>query len=83
MPLDEGTEPLIQLFAAYVKSIGPRGMVIAGTEDEWHRKRRTAYEQLLWAWPISASELEPAARDPIDDAEERAQLDTPAIWGPA
>lgn len=51
MPLGGHPEPLAQLFYCRMK-IEKRGLLIRGTEDIWHRKRRDSYPQTIWAWPV-------------------------------
>ena len=51
MPLGGSTDPLAQLFYCRMR-IEKKGLLIRGTEDVWHRKRRDSYRQTIWAWPI-------------------------------
>ena len=51
MPLDVNiTEPLVQLHHAMVK-IDYRGIRVEGKEDEWRRRERTSFDQVLWCRP--------------------------------
>lgn len=43
---------LVELFNARVLKIECRGLLIAGEEDHWNRKRKTTYPQAMWAWPF-------------------------------
>lgn len=52
MAADHGRTPQIELFSARLIRIEKHGILIAGEEDHWNRKRRTTYPQALWAWPF-------------------------------
>jgi hypothetical protein len=73
MPLGGSTEPLVQLFKCRIK-IERRGILIRGTEDEWQRKRREAYPQTLWAWPVPREPMTirviPPSTSVMDDLRE-------------
>jgi len=57
MPRDANlTEPLVQLYSARIK-IDKQGIRIRGEEDEWRRKERTSYKQVLWCWPYDGVEV--------------------------
>ena len=63
MPRDlQNTTPLVQLFSARIKVIDERGIRIVGEEDEWRRKERTSFRQVLWCWtddPLSTITVAP------------------------
>lgn len=52
--------------------IDDRGIRVRGEEDEWHRKERTTYQQVLWCMPLAEADIAPPARDPfeVDDEQE-------------
>jgi hypothetical protein len=66
MPLDlENTTPLCELFSAKMK-IDEKGIRVRGEEDEWRRKERTAYKQVLWCWPHDGVEVRVEVTPPVD-----------------
>jgi hypothetical protein len=54
--------------------IDDKGIRVRGEEDEWHRKERTTYPQVLWCFPITAAHAAPAPRDPYFLDDERAAI---------
>jgi len=59
MPQDRlSAEPLVQLYSARIRVIDERGLRIHGEEDEWRRKDRTAFKQVLWCWPVEGFTME-------------------------
>ena len=73
MPADpQKTDLLVQLFHAKLRIIDDRGIRIHGEEDEWRRKQRTSCKQVLWCWPASDADLQPAPRDPYEVEDEQA-----------
>lgn len=75
MPVEEGVQPLVELFSARLLRIEDRGVLIGGEEDFWNRKRRTTYTQVLWAWPLPPPAKEPMPHASIGSPEVRRLLD--------
>ena len=74
MPLDKNvTDPLVQLHHALI-TIDHRGIRVEGKEDEWRRKERTEYDQVLWCRPIHPDQLVATSRDAIDLEDEAAAI---------
>ena len=63
MPVEEGVQPIVELFSARLLRIEDRGVLIGGEEEFWNRKRRATYTQVIWAWP-----LPPPAKEPVPHA---------------
>lgn len=57
MPTAKSVQPYVELFSARLIRIEERGILIAGEEDVWNRKRQTTYAQTLWAWPFLPDEI--------------------------
>lgn len=49
---------LVELYSARLVRIETKGILIAGEEEVWDRKRVTKYRQTLWAWPVPPRQLE-------------------------
>jgi hypothetical protein len=71
LPVGKGVDPLVQLHGMRLLKIDDRGLLIAGIEERWERKKRIDYRQALWCWPVDARDLTGA--DPIDAEEEADQ----------
>lgn len=41
----------LELYSAKLLKIESRGILIAGMEEFWERKRCTSFRQTVWAWP--------------------------------
>ncbi len=54
--------PLVELFSAKLLRIETRGILIAGEEEVWDRKRKTTYRQTLWAWPLPPQAEKPPTK---------------------
>jgi len=65
MPTSGELQPLVELFGARLLRIEARGVLIAGEQDFWNRKRRLTYPQVLWAWPVPPAKTE--APSPAED----------------
>lgn len=52
MPPTGTVPPLVELYSAKLIRIEARGILIAGVEETWDRKRKVEYRQTLWAWPL-------------------------------
>ena len=55
------TAPLVQLHQAKITVDHP-GIRIEGKEDEWRRKERTSYDQVLWCRPVSGDSVKVSYR---------------------
>jgi hypothetical protein len=53
MPVDGGTDPVVQLFRCRNLVAEKRGLVYQGIEDRWRRKAKESFPQALWCWPAS------------------------------
>lgn len=74
MPADpNSTDPLCELFSAKIK-VDDKGIRVRGEEDEWRRKTRMTYRQVLWCVPASGADLQPPLRHPHDIEDETAAL---------
>jgi hypothetical protein len=74
MPADpNNTTPLCELFSARVKN-DEKGIRVRGEEDEWRRKERSTYHQVLWCVPVGDGELQPQPKHPHDVEDETAAL---------
>lgn len=51
VPTGDLRQPEITLYSARFVKVERRGILIAGLEEEWHRKICKKYRQTLWAWP--------------------------------
>ncbi len=51
VPQSGEVRALVELYSARLLRIESRGILIAGEEEVWDRKRVTKYRQTLWAWP--------------------------------
>ncbi|WP_141100953.1 hypothetical protein [Roseateles aquatilis] len=66
----------VELLNAQVLRIEPRGMLIAGEEDEWVRKKRTSHRQAIWAWPAGAApQTAPPAGSTLESVKFLAALE--------
>lgn len=74
MPADPNdTTPLCELFSARVK-IDEKGIRVRGEEDQWRRKERSTYHQVLWCVPVGHADFQPPPRHPLDIEDEAAAL---------
>lgn len=75
LPIGDEFEPLRQLFDARLVRIERRGLVLAGVEEFWDRKRCTDYPQAWWCVPLCpAPPRQPTAADLTDRQEAEAQV---------
>ena len=49
----------LELYSARLLKIEARGILIAGTEEFWERKRCTSFRQAVWAWPAPGGNPKP------------------------
>lgn len=74
MPPDkESTSPLCELSSARIK-IDHRGIRVRGEEDEWRRKERITYQQVLWCIPLSEGDAAPLPAEPYLLKDEQAAI---------
>lgn len=74
MPADPNiTTPLCELFSARVK-IDEKGIRVRGEEDQWRRKERSTYHQVLWCVPVGDANLKPPPKHPHDIEDEAEAL---------
>ena len=58
VPRSGEVRTLVELYSARLIRIETKGILIAGEEEIWDRKRVTKYRQTLWAWPVPPRQLE-------------------------
>lgn len=58
VPQSGNVRALVELYSAKLIRIETKGILIAGEEEVWDRKRVTKYRQTLWAWPVPPQQLE-------------------------
>jgi hypothetical protein len=63
----------LELHAAQLVRWDERGLVLAGEEQQWHRRECKRYRQAWWCRPVDAAGGRERA-DPIDEDEEREQV---------
>jgi hypothetical protein len=51
VPEGSGFGEALELYSARLLKIESRGILIAGEEEFWARKRCTSFKQTIWAWP--------------------------------
>nr|WP_297383592.1 hypothetical protein [uncultured Roseateles sp.] len=51
VPEEPGFGETVELYSARLLKIESRGILIAGEEESWARKRCTTFNQTIWAWP--------------------------------
>ena len=75
MPQAGGVVPIVELFSARLLRIEERGILIGGHEEFWNRKRRNAYVQVLWAWPMPPESENKAPPSSVSSPEVRRLLE--------